>query len=73
MPILSCNQMGRPGRLPLRMLLVYTFAIKKEWFPAVGAYDNGLTPELTFGFLSSAASTFSRVMGMLSIHTPAAL
>jgi len=37
------------------MLLVYVFAIKKEWFPAVGGYDNGLTPELTFNFLSSAA------------------
>ena len=37
------------------MLLVYVLAIKKEWFPAVGGYDNGLTPELTFSFLSSAA------------------
>lgn len=37
------------------MLLVYWFAIKNEWFPAVGGYDNGLTPELTFNFLSSAA------------------
>jgi peptide/nickel transport system permease protein len=37
------------------MLLVYSFAIKNEWFPAVGGYDNGLTPELTFSFLSSAA------------------
>jgi peptide/nickel transport system permease protein len=47
------------------MLLVYWFAIKKEWFPAVGAYDNGLTPELTFDFLSSAAYYY--VLPFLSV------
>jgi peptide/nickel transport system permease protein len=37
------------------LLLVYFLAIKREWFPAVGGYDEGLTPELTLPFLQSAA------------------
>ena len=47
------------------MILVYVFAIKKEWFPAVGGYDGGLTPELTFSFLSSAAYYY--VLPFLSV------
>lgn len=37
------------------MLLVYIFGIKLEWFPASGGYDDGLTPELSYAFFSSAA------------------
>jgi peptide/nickel transport system permease protein len=47
------------------MILVYVFAIKKEWFPAVGGYDGGLTPELTFSFLSSAGYYY--VLPFLSV------
>jgi len=35
--------------------LVYIFGIRLEWFPAVGGYDDGLTPSLTAAFLSSAS------------------
>ncbi|HYQ44552.1 MAG TPA: ABC transporter permease [Polyangiaceae bacterium] len=53
------------------MLLVYVFGIRLEWFPAVGGYDDGLTPELSFAFFRSAsyyyvlpfASVFSIVVG----------
>ncbi len=37
------------------VLLVYLFAIQLEWLPAVGAYDESLTPRLSWDFLSSAA------------------
>jgi peptide/nickel transport system permease protein len=37
------------------ILLVYIFGIRLEWFPAVGGYDEGLTPALNADFLSSAA------------------
>ena len=47
------------------MLLVYLFAIKREWFPAVGGYDEGLTPALTFSFLSSASYYY--VLPFLSV------
>lgn len=47
------------------ILLVYWFAIKREWFPAVGGYDEGLTPELTIPFLSSAAYYY--VLPFLSV------
>jgi peptide/nickel transport system permease protein len=47
------------------ILLVYWFAIKREWFPAVGGYDEGLTPELSFAFLSSAAYYY--VLPFLSV------
>jgi len=53
------------------MLLVYVFGIRLEWFPAVGGYDDGLTPELSFSFFRSASyyyvlpffSVFSIVVG----------
>ncbi len=47
------------------ILLVYVFGIRLEWFPAVGGYDEGLTPELSFAFFSSAAYYF--VLPFLSV------
>jgi peptide/nickel transport system permease protein len=37
------------------IILVYAFGIRHEWFPAVGGYDDGLTPALTFQFIRSAS------------------
>jgi peptide/nickel transport system permease protein len=37
------------------ILLVYVFGIKLEWFPAVGGYDESMTPELTWNFISAAS------------------
>ena len=37
------------------ILLVYIFGIRLEWFPAVGGYDDGLTPELSGAFIASAS------------------
>ncbi|HET9954280.1 MAG TPA: ABC transporter permease [Polyangiaceae bacterium] len=37
------------------ILLVYLFGIQLEWFPAVGGYDEGLTPSLSWDFFSSAS------------------
>ena len=37
------------------IILVYVFGIRLEWFPAVGGYDDGLTPALSWSFLSSAS------------------
>jgi len=37
------------------ILLVYFFGIRLEWFPAVGGYDDGLTPELSAQFIASAS------------------
>jgi peptide/nickel transport system permease protein len=39
----------------LGILLVYTFGIQLEWFPAVGGYDEGRTVELSLGFIASAS------------------
>ncbi len=47
------------------ILLVYFFGMKLEWFPAVGGYDDGLTPQLSLAFLSSAAHYY--VLPFLSI------
>jgi peptide/nickel transport system permease protein len=47
------------------ILMVYYFGIKWEWFPAVGGYDAGTSPELSVEFLSSAAYYY--VMPFLSI------
>jgi peptide/nickel transport system permease protein len=47
------------------ILLVYWFGIRLEWFPAVGGYDEGLTPELSLNFLSSAAYYY--VLPFLSV------
>ena len=37
------------------IILVYTFGIRHEWFPAIGGYDDGLTPALTHQFIASAS------------------
>lgn len=37
------------------IILVYCFGIRHEWFPAVGGYDDGLTPGLTSQFIASAS------------------
>jgi len=47
------------------ILMVYVFGIKLEWFPAVGGYDAGTVPALSFDFLSSAFYYY--VMPFLSI------
>jgi peptide/nickel transport system permease protein len=53
------------------ILLVYVFGIKLEWFPAVGGYDDGMVPSLSWSFFASAgyyyvlpfASVFLLVVG----------
>jgi peptide/nickel transport system permease protein len=47
------------------ILLVYVFGIELEWFPAVGGYDDGMVPELSWSFLVSASYYF--VLPFLSI------
>jgi len=47
------------------MLLVYVFGIRLEWFPAVGGYDDGLTPEVSFSFFRSASYYY--VLPFLSV------
>jgi peptide/nickel transport system permease protein len=37
------------------ILLVYLFGIRLEWFPAVGGYDEGLSPEFSRQFIESAS------------------
>lgn len=36
------------------ILLVYTMGIRLEWFPAVGGYDDGIVPSLSWSFFASA-------------------
>ena len=47
------------------MLLVYVFGIRHEWFPAVGGYDDGLTPAISWAFFSSASYYY--VLPFLSV------
>lgn len=47
------------------MLLVYVFGVRLEWFPAVGGYDDGLTPEVSLAFFRSAAYYY--VLPFLSV------
>jgi len=47
------------------MLLVYVFGIRLEWFPAVGGYDDGLTPEVSWAFFQSASYYY--VLPFLSV------
>jgi peptide/nickel transport system permease protein len=47
------------------ILLVYIFGIHLEWFPAVGGYDDGLVPNLSWAFLASASYYY--VLPFLSI------
>jgi peptide/nickel transport system permease protein len=39
----------------LGILLVYVFGIQLEWFPAVGGYDDGMNPSLSWAFVTSAS------------------
>ena len=47
------------------ILLVYVLGIRLEWFPAVGGYDDGLIPTLSWAFLKSASYYY--VLPFLSI------
>jgi peptide/nickel transport system permease protein len=47
------------------IVLVYVFGIRLEWFPAVGGYDDGLVPTLSWAFLQSASYYY--VLPFLSI------
>jgi peptide/nickel transport system permease protein len=47
------------------ILMVYTFGIRLEWFPAVGGYGDGLVPEFSWAFISSASYYY--VLPFLSI------
>ena len=47
------------------MLLVYVLGIRLEWFPAVGGYDDGLTPQVSWAFFSSASYYY--VLPFLSV------
>lgn len=47
------------------MLLVYVFGVRLEWFPAVGGYDDGLSPEMSWAFFCSAAYYY--VLPFLSV------
>jgi len=47
------------------MLLVYVLGIRLEWFPAVGGYDDGLTPEMSWAFFQSASYYY--VLPFLSV------
>jgi peptide/nickel transport system permease protein len=47
------------------ILLVYLFGIRLEWFPAVGGYDDGLVPSLSWGFLAS--TSYYYVLPFISI------
>src|SRR6188768_1437971 len=50
------------------MLLVYVLGIRLEWFPAVGGYDDGLTPEVSWAFFQSASYYY--VLPFLSVFIP---
>jgi len=39
----------------LGIILVYVFGIQLEWFPAVGGYDDGMVPGLSWAFVRSAS------------------
>jgi len=47
------------------MLLVYVLGIRLEWFPAVGGYDDGLRPEVSWEFFRSASYYY--VLPFLSV------
>jgi peptide/nickel transport system permease protein len=47
------------------ILLVYVFGIQLEWFPAVGGYDEGLNPSVSWEFFKSASYYY--VLPFLSI------
>jgi peptide/nickel transport system permease protein len=39
----------------LGIMMVYLFGIRLEWFPAVGGYDDGMVPALSWAFMRSAS------------------
>jgi peptide/nickel transport system permease protein len=47
------------------ILLAYFLGIRLEWFPAMGGYDDGLVPTLSWAFISSASYFY--VLPFLSI------
>jgi peptide/nickel transport system permease protein len=47
------------------ILLVYLFGIELQWFPAVGGYDEGMIPALSWDFIVSASYYY--VLPFLSI------
>jgi len=47
------------------MLLVYFFGIRLEWFPAVGGYDDALSPSFNAEFIASASYFY--VLPFLSV------
>jgi peptide/nickel transport system permease protein len=47
------------------IMLAYVLGIRLEWFPALGGYDDGLVPEMSWEFLRSAGYYF--VLPFLSI------
>ena len=47
------------------ILLVYVLGIRLEWFPAVGGYDDGLMPSLSWAFFASASYYY--VLPFLSV------
>ena len=47
------------------IVLVYVFGISLEWFPAIGGYDEGIIPTLSWGFLRSAGYYY--VLPFLSV------
>jgi peptide/nickel transport system permease protein len=47
------------------ILLVYIFGIRLEWFPALGGYDEGMIPALSWEFLRSASYYY--VLPFLSV------
>ena len=47
------------------MLLVYVLGVRLEWFPAVGGYDDGITPGMSWAFFRSASYYY--VLPFLSV------
>jgi peptide/nickel transport system permease protein len=47
------------------ILLVYVLGIRLEWFPAVGGYDDGMIPTMSWDFLRSASYYY--VLPFLSV------
>src|SRR5690606_5507755 len=47
------------------ILLVYVFGIRLEWLPAVGGYDEGMVPSLSWEFIQSASYYY--ILPFLSI------
>ncbi|HEY8942661.1 MAG TPA: ABC transporter permease [Polyangiaceae bacterium] len=67
------DQIAYPGALLVSaipafcfgILLVYVFAIRLEWFPPVGGYDDGMIPNFSWAFIESASYYY--ILPFLSI------